>query len=114
MIMEGWTNKLALRTDGPTSRVAVWVGAAEGGRRPRWVRNTPARPQRHRAGPLSALSAERPLLELESALGERLVRAGFSFLSEGWLVGPGLRVAPVEDISESYRWILHSFLLCFH
>lgn len=30
MIMEGWTNKLALRTDGPTSRVAVWVGATEG------------------------------------------------------------------------------------
>lgn len=23
MIMEGWTNKLALRTDGPTSRAAV-------------------------------------------------------------------------------------------
>lgn len=112
--MEGWTNKLALRTDGPTSRLAVWVGAAEGGRRPRWVRNTPVRPQMHWVGPLSALSAERPLLQFESALGERLVRAGFTFLSEAWLVGPGLGVAPAENISESYRWILHSLFLCVH
>lgn len=34
MIMEGWTNKLALRTDGLTSMVSVWVGAAEGRWRP--------------------------------------------------------------------------------
>lgn len=34
MIMEGWTNKLALATDGPTAGVAVWVGSSGGGRRP--------------------------------------------------------------------------------
>lgn len=76
MIMEGWTNKLALGTDGPTSGVAVWVGATGWGAAASRERNTLARREKHRLGPLSILSTERPLLQLESALGELRVRAG--------------------------------------
>lgn len=68
MIMEGWTNKLALGTDGPTSGVAVWVGATGWGGGAARERNTLARHGKHRLGPLSVLSTERPLLQLESAL----------------------------------------------
>lgn len=64
MIMEGWTNKLTLRTDGLTTDVH---GCCVGGRCRRevaaaWARNALARPQMHRLLPLPALSTQRPLL----------------------------------------------------
>lgn len=55
MIMEGWTNKLALGTDGPTSGVAVWVGATGWGAVAAKEQNTLARREKHRLGPLSVL-----------------------------------------------------------
>lgn len=78
MIMEGWTNKLALGTDGPTSGVALWVGATRWGAAAAKERNTLARGEKHRLGGLSVLSTERPLQQLESALGELRARAGLA------------------------------------